>query len=215
MQIIPAILTDDLAEFQSLEKEARGMVNRIQIDVIDNKFAPNTTIDPLTLKNLIANLNLDFHLMVKDPVEWISHCILQKENRIIGQIEFMPSQANFVHSVISAGCLPGLAVDLPTSLAKLDQEILPQVAVVLLMSVPAGWDHQQFSLDVWAKIEKLVKLRSELGLNFKICIDGGVTRELVTHMAEEGVDEVAVGKRIFTQSLKENLHLFLEGNTHG
>src|SRR5260221_2078995 len=209
MKIIPAILTNDLDQLVELEKEAEGVVDRIQIDVIDHKFADNSTVDPSLLKNLNPNLDLDFHLMVKDPIEWIDHCVLKPKNRIIGQIAFMQSQKDFVEKVQRENCLAGLAVDLVTPIKNLDQEILPKVDVVLLMSVPAGFAGQEFSLEIWDKNERLVKIRSELNLKFKICIDGGVTKELVQQMAKAQVDEVAVGRRIFEPDLKQNLESFI------
>jgi len=207
--IIPAILTNDLDQLVELEKQAEGIVDRIQIDVIDHKFADNSTVDPSLLKNLNPNLDLDFHLMVKDPIEWIDHCVLKPKNRIIGQIEFMQSQKDFVEKVLRENCLAGLAIDLITPVKSLHQEILPKVDVVLLMSVPAGFAGQEFSLEIWDKIERLVKIRSELNLKFKICIDGGVTKELVQQMAKAQVDEVAVGRRIFEPDLKQNLESFI------
>ncbi len=133
------------------------------------------------------------------------------KNRIIGQIEFMENQKEFVDRVISMGSLPGLGVDLVTPIEKLDQSVLSKVDVILLLSVPAGFGGQEFDLNVWPKIEKLVKIRTELNLKFKICIDGGITQELVKQMETQGVDEVTVGKRIFEPDLKTNLKLFTDG----
>jgi ribulose-phosphate 3-epimerase len=211
MKIIPAILTDDLNELIALEKKSVGLVDRIQIDVIDNKFANNITIDPSVLRNIQTNLNLDFHLMVKSPVEWISHCIRSEasaEDRVIGQIEFMESQKEFVNKVISSGNLAGLAIDLPTPLENLDQSVLTDVDVVLLLSVKAGAGGQEFNLDTFEKIKKLIEIRKSLNLNFKLCIDGGITKELMHQINNLGVDEVVVGKRIFEPDLKQNLEDF-------
>ncbi len=210
MKIIPAILTDDIGQLASLTEIAEGVVSRVQIDIIDNKFAPNSTVDPAVLKNVNTILDLDFHLMVKDPIEWVDHCIpveISKTNktRIIGQIEYMENQKNFIEKIESAKCLAGLGVDLATPISKLDVNVLPKVEVILLMSVPAGFAGQQFDLNVWEKIKALVELRKKSNLNFKICIDGGVTKELINEMELLGVNEVAVGKRIFDPDLKSNL----------
>ncbi len=211
MLIIPSILTNDENEMRILLETAEKVVERVQIDVIDHKFANNLTVDPEILKKAHTFLHLDFHLMVKGPIDWIDHCITGSKNRIIGQIEEMESQSQFVEKVINTGSIPGLAVDLPTSIEKLDQNILSKVEVVLLMSVKAGWGGQEFDLETFGKIEKLVKIRKELNLNFKILVDGGVTKELVSEMQHQGVDEVAVGQRIFHPSLEENLKLFKNG----
>ena len=205
MKIIPSILTNDLHKLTDLEKKSESIVDRIQIDVIDNKFANNSTVDPSVLKDLEIKLNLDFHLMVKDPIEWIDHCLSKPENRIIGQIEFMQNQSEFVDKVKASGSLAGLAIDLPTPIENIDQGVLDKVDVVLLMSVQAGFGGQEFSLDTFPKIEKLAKIRSELNLNFKICVDGGINKQLIKDLENLGVDEVAIGQRIFEPDLKQNL----------
>ncbi|HWA52395.1 MAG TPA: hypothetical protein VG895_05070 [Patescibacteria group bacterium] len=208
MKIIPAILTDDISELTSLENKAEGIVDRIQIDVIDNKFANNSTVDPAVLKNITTVLNLDFHLMVKDPVEWVEHCVPNSANRMIGQIEFMQNQMEFVDKVKATTTEAGLAIDLDTPIEKVSQNVLPKLDVLLLMSVKAGFGGQEFDLSVFDKIKAANELRHKLNLNFKLLVDGGVTVELVHEMESLGVDEVAVGKRIFEPSLVDNLKLF-------
>ena len=209
MLIIPAILSNDPAEIRVLlEKCETAGVERAQIDVIDNKFADNLTVDPLILKQIHTFINLDFHLMVKGPIDWIDHCLQGPKTRIIGQIEYMENQADFIRKIKENGSLAGLALDLNTPPDKLDQNALKDVDVVLLMSVPAGFGGQEFDMAVWEKVDIVAQLRSSLNLNFKILIDGGVTKELVNQMQKSGVDEAAVGRRIFEPDLKENLEVF-------
>lgn len=215
MIVIPAILTNDLNELTDLLLKAEKGTDRVQIDVIDGKFVENSTIDPEVLKNISTFLNFDFHLMVSEPIDWIEKCRQGEKNRIIGQIENMKSQAEFVQKVKENKFMAGLAVDLETPIEKLEEKILPQVDLILLMSVKAGWGGQEFNLDVWDKIKKVVELRKKLNANFKISVDGGVTKELVMEMAGQGVDEVFVGRRIFEPDLKENLKLFNSGQEYG
>src|SRR5579859_7539206 len=132
MKIIPAILTNDLSELTSLINKGEGAVNRVQIDVIDRQFADNITVDPTILKNIATSLNLDFHLMVKGPIDWIDHCVMSKNNRIIGQIEAMENQDEFVQKVIGMGSLPGLGVNIATPIDDIGQKVLSKLAVVLL-----------------------------------------------------------------------------------
>src|SRR5260221_4389995 len=118
MKIIPSILTNDFIELNDLISKAETAVDRVQIDVLDDQFANNITIDRTVLKNISTFLNLDFHLMVKNPVDWINHCLSGKKNRIIGQIEEMKSQVEFVEEVISLDSTPGLGLDLDTPVSK-------------------------------------------------------------------------------------------------
>ncbi len=207
MIIIPSILTNDKDELSLLLSKAEDVVERVQIDVVDHKFADNLTVDPEILKTIKTNLDLDFHLMVKNPIEWVDHCIQGGEHRIIGQIELMENQKAFVEKVITDSKV-GLAIDLPTPIERLDQDVLSNVNVILLMSVKAGWGGQEFDLEVFSKIEKLDRLRKELKLRFRICVDGGVTKKLVEDMEKAGVDEVAIGRRILEGDLEANLKMF-------
>jgi len=211
MIVIPAILTNDLDELTALLLKAERATDRVQIDVIDGKFAENETIDPQVLKNISTFLNFDFHLMVDEPVDWIDKCRSGEKNRVIGQIEMMKSQGEFVQKVKERRFLAGLAIDLETPVEKLDEKVLPLVDLILLMSVKAGWGGQEFNLDVWDKIKSAVEMRKKLDADFKITVDGGVTKELISEMAGQGVNEVFVGRRIFEPDLKENLKLFNNG----
>jgi pentose-5-phosphate-3-epimerase len=68
MEIIPAILTNDPSELKKLLGMAEGKAKRVQIDIIDGEFVDNKTVEPLVLENIETNLDLDFHLMVGEPV---------------------------------------------------------------------------------------------------------------------------------------------------
>lgn len=210
MQIIPAILTSDLNEFTTLLSKAEIVVDRVQIDCIDGQYVTNTTVDPEVLKNIATNINFDFHLMVKEPINWISKCVNNPKTRIIGQIEFMQNQNDFINTVKKTSALAGLGIDLATAIEKLDETVLLNLDLLLIMSVNAGFDHQEFDLNVWDKIKKAVELRRSKNAKFKITVDGGVTKEIIRQMEGLGVDEVYVGKRIFDPDLKDNLRLFSE-----
>jgi ribulose-phosphate 3-epimerase len=205
MEIIPSILTNDLREVEEKITRAEGVVKRIQIDVIDGQFAPNKTFDPSLLEDFETDLNIDFHLITKEPKLWVEKAVRAQAERIIGQIEHMTDQVEFVGKVQELGLLVGLAVDLDTPVSGLDPAILADLDVVLLMSVPAGFGGQEFDPRVHGKIKELVKIREKDKSPFRICIDGGVTEEIMADLVEEGVDEVIVGRRLFEGDLAENI----------
>jgi ribulose-phosphate 3-epimerase len=211
MIIVPAILTNDLGEFTTLIAKAEKATNRVQIDVIDDKFSNNKTVDPELLKNISTFLSFDFHLMVSQPIDWINKCINKETNTLIGQIEMMKDQNEFVDKVKEAGSLAGLGVDLDTPIEKLNKDALLKIDLILLMSVKAGFGGQEFDLATWDKIKEVVELRKQLNAKFKITVDGGITKEIVNQMKNYGVDEVYVGRRIFEPDLRENLKQFDNG----
>lgn len=204
MEIIPSILTNDLREVEEKLARAETIVPKVQIDVIDGQFVSNKTFDPTLLENFETDLNLDFHLMTKEPILWVEKVARAQAERVIGQIEKMTDQLEFVGKVQEVGLSVGLAVDLATPVSSLDPTILRDLDVVLLMSVPAGFGGQEFDPRVHDKIRELIKLRKKDSSPFKICVDGGITEEIIAGLAKEEVDEIIVG-RLFHGDLAENL----------
>ena len=147
VEIIPSILTSDPNELRALISRCEGVVERVSIDIIDGKFAANKTIDPTVLSAIDTNLKLDFQLMVIEPVNWIEKCVSAGADRIIGHIEHMTSQTEFIGKVQEVGAQIGLGLDLETPVDKLDPLILTNLDVVLVMSVPAGFGGQEFSVE--------------------------------------------------------------------
>ncbi len=191
-----------------LKRIEEAKVERAQIDIIDGVFAKNKTIDPSTLENLDLDLNLDFHLMVKEPINWVERCVRGGADRIIGQIEMMTDQTGFVGKVQEVGKYVGLAIDLKTPVTSIDETIINNLDAVLVMSVAAGFGWQEFDLSALLKINELDKIRERDKTPFRIIDDGGVTMEWIDEVHRAGVDEVVIGKRLFEGDLKTNIEKF-------
>lgn len=205
VEVIPAILTDSATEALEKLSVCEDVVKRVQIDIIDGVYADNRTIDPANLGKLETSLALDFHLMVKDPINWVEKCANAGADRIIGQIEMMGSQKEFLERVQLTNLRVGLAIDIDTPVSELDPLVLNNLDVVLVMSVKAGFGGQKFDKSVIGKIRELDEIRIRDKTPFKICVDGGETEEVIddTHFA--GADEVVVGKLLFNGDLAENI----------
>ncbi len=208
VEIIPAILTADIREVEEKLKRSEGIVRRVQIDIIDGVFAQNRTIEPSALEAIETDLSLDFHLMTKEPVDWVEKAARGGADRIIGQVEMMGSQVEFVGKVSEIGLSVGLAIDLNTEIETLDPVVLTNLDVVLVMAVKAGWGGQKFDRSVLDKVKRLDEIRVHDKSPFRLCVDGGETLETIeaTHFA--GADEVAIGQRIFAGDLAKNIEAF-------
>jgi len=205
VEIIPAILTASPDELVGMIEACEGKVKKVQIDIIDGQFAENKTIEPTALENIDTRLLLDFHLMTKEPINWVEKCVRGGADRIIGQIEMMQDQQGFVGKVQEVGAYVGLAIDLDTHLSKLDPTILNNLDAVLVMSVKAGLGGQKFEEKVFDKLKKLDEIRSRDETPFKIIVDGGVGEGSIEKLRQIGVDEVAIGKGIFKGDVGENI----------
>ena len=204
-EVFPAILTNDPLKLKELINKAEEVVNGVQIDIIDGQFAKNKTIDPSIFETIETNLKLDFHLMTKEPVDWIEKATRAMANRIIGQIEMMENQMEFIEKVIETETLVGLALDIDTPVSELDPEVLISLDAILVMSVPAGFGGQEFDDKVLEKIINLNKEREKENLKYKICVDGGITIKVAKKLVESGADELFIGKRLFDGDLEENI----------
>src|SRR3989304_5184 len=109
----------------------------------------------------------------------------------------MSDQFEFVAKVQEVGISVGLALDLKTAISEIDPNIIKDLDIILLMSVPAGFVGQQFDDKVIKKIKELAALRSKNHLSFKIHLDGGVKPEKINTLEDLGVDEVSIGKHVF------------------
>jgi ribulose-phosphate 3-epimerase len=138
-KIIPTILTKSEEDLKRRIKTLEDLVDRVQIDVVDGVFAPNQTLSLEAISQIETSLSLDIHLMVDEPSGWIDKCLQIMSRRVIGQIEKMADQEEFVTEVVQVGMEAGLAVDLVTRIKTLSHQALSSVDLVLLLAVRAGF----------------------------------------------------------------------------
>lgn len=208
LNIIPSILTDSSAEAFDLISKCEGVVDRIHIDIIDGQFANNKTVYPEIFQDLNTALMIDYHLMVKKPINWLEKCLLGQVDRVIAQVEMMEDQLAFVTKATELGMQVGLAIDLDTPVSSIDETILTDLDVVLVMSVKAGFGGQQFHPEALEKVKQLVEIAKQDATPFKICVDGGETLDTIDDTIEAGADEVSIGRRLFDGDLAVNVETF-------
>ena len=205
IKIIPSILTDDPSELREMIEITERSCGRVSIDIIDGVFAQNKTVDPTVLKDIDTYLKLDFQLMVKDPIKWVEKCANVGADRIIGHVEMMKDQRAFVGKVQKIGLSPGLALDLETSINKIEPGLIDSLDVILVMSVKAGFGGQDFQEKVLSKLSRLVRLTAARNASFKIHVDGGVNFDNIKDIKVSGADEVSVGRALFKGDLIGNI----------
>ena len=210
VQIVLAIWTDDPKEAVDLALAAKGKVERIQVDICDGQFADYKTVGPEVFGDLNLRLKRDFHLMVKEPVNWVEKCARVGADRVIGQIEMMTSQPEFVKKVQEVGCQVGLAIDIETPVEQIDNSILFDLNAILVMNYPTGVKGETFDGRVLTKIEKLETLRRKDETPFKIISDGGVNKDNIKSLTLAGADEVIAGRSLHQGDITENINVLLE-----
>lgn len=207
MIVIPTILTNDPAELVTLVSKAEGQTKYLQIDINDGSFLGQgyKTIDPDSLQEIDTEIFLDFHLMVREPINWVEKCVRSGGDRIIGHIERMSDQRTFIGKCQEAGVRVGLALDIDTPVENIDPSVVTDLDIILLMDYKAGVGGQEFDRRVIEKIKKLVTFKKSDPTPFSICCDGGIRMDTMKLVYEAGADEVAIGRWLFEGSVKDNI----------
>lgn len=195
IQIIPAILTDDIDDFEEKLKLVEQHVDRVQIDYVDGYFSPEVSCcEARYIREIDTQVGLEVHLMVVDPASQVRAWAETGVERIIGHIEEMEDQVAFVEKVAEYGLSVGLALNLDTSLSHLEKSLLPSLDVVLLMAHEVGIQGgTPLNPDIFARIKKL----KEMAPHVDIEVDGGVNSENAAQLVEAGASILAVGSDIF------------------
>jgi ribulose-phosphate 3-epimerase len=199
VELLPSILSADFARLaDEVAAAERGGGTTIHVDVMDGHFVPNITIGPPVVKSLrkATKLPLDCHLMIENPDEFIPAFADAGADWVSVHYEACRHLHRSLAHITDHGMKAGVVLN-PATRVNFIKDILPMVHHVLIMSVNPGFGGQQFipfSLD---KIRRLVELRDELGLRFKIEVDGGIAHDTVAQVVQAGADLLVAGNAVF------------------
>lgn len=191
--IVPTIFTKSSSALQERLEQYEALVKRVQLDVADEEFTSQSTLGADKLISCATMLIKDVHLMTVEPIEWLELCAEEGVKTVIGQIEHMSSQKEFVGEAKNLGLRVGLAVDLETSFEDLEWSVAEGVDQLLVMTVRAGQEGQKLSQEGL----KRVKLIREKGFMKEVCVDGGVNEMTIRACVKAGADVLAVGSALW------------------
>ena len=200
-----SILASDFAHLaDEVAAAQRGGGTIVHIDVMDGHFVPNITFGPPVVKALrpITKLPLDCHLMIENPDAYIPAFAQAGANMISVQQEACRNLHRTLQHITEHKVLPGVVINPATPVDTL-VEVLPMVHFVLVMSVNPGFGGQQFLPLAVEKIAYLAALRKEMGLNFRIEVDGGVALDTVASVVQAGAELLVAGSAVFEKGRTE------------
>jgi ribulose-phosphate 3-epimerase len=199
VQLLPSILSADFAHLADQVAAAeRGGGTVIHVDVMDGHFVPNITIGPPVVKSLrkATRLPLDCHLMIAHPNEFIPAFAEAGADWVSVHYEACTHLHRTLQLIAQHGMRPGVVLN-PATPVELIVEVLPMVHHVLIMSVNPGFGGQEFIPFSLKKLRRLAELRQELGLAFKIEVDGGVAHDTVAAIVQAGAELLVAGNAVF------------------
>ena len=199
IKISPSILSADFARLgeEVRAAEAAG-ADMLHIDVMDGHFVPNITIGPAVVAaiNKITDLPLDVHLMIEDPDKFLLDFVEAGADYLTVHAEASTHLHRSVHWIKEHGVKAGVSINPATPIWYLD-DILPDLDMVLLMSVNPGFGGQAFIPFVLEKVKAIKTIIKQKGLNAVIEIDGGVKLDNAKEIAGAGADILVMGSAFF------------------
>jgi ribulose-phosphate 3-epimerase len=205
VELAPSILSADFARLaEEVAAAERGGGTVIHVDIMDGHFVPNITIGPPVVASLrkATKLPLDCHLMIENADEFIPAFAEAGANWVSVHYEACRHLHRTLEHIRDHGMEPAVVLN-PATRVNLIRDILPMVHHVLIMSVNPGFGGQkfiEFSLD---KIRELARIRAEMGLTFKIEVDGGVAHDTVARVVQAGAEILVAGNAVFGEGRAE------------
>jgi ribulose-phosphate 3-epimerase len=199
VELLPSILSADFAHLADQVAAAeRGGGTVIHVDIMDGHFVPNITIGPPVVASLrkATRLPFDCHLMIENADEFIPAFADAGADWVSVHYEACRHLHRSLELIAQHGMKPAVVLN-PATRVDLITDILPMVHHVLIMSVNPGFGGQEFIEFSLKKIQRLAELRQELGLAFRIEVDGGVAHDTVARIVQAGADLLVAGHAVF------------------
>lgn len=201
--INPSILS---ADFVNLQAELARIANAdaVHVDVMDNRFVPNLTIGLPVVERIqqVSPVPLDAHLMIADVDRWAPLYADAGLDSVTFHVEASDAPIKLARELRARGAKAGMALR-PATAIEPYLDMLPELDMLLIMTVEPGFGGQAF-LDV--TLPKIRRARAAIegsGVNVAIQVDGGITEETITRAAEAGANIFVAGSAVYGKASPE------------
>ncbi|UUM12816.1 D-allulose 6-phosphate 3-epimerase [Proteiniclasticum sp. QWL-01] len=191
----PSLMCMDILRVKETLDVLNRRANLLHVDIMDGHFVKNITLSPDFVKGIrpATDLEIDCHLMVTDPADYVEALAKAGATYICPQAETINSQAfRIINQIKSLGCKFGVVLNPATPLDYI-KEYIHKVDKITIMSVDPGFAGQPFIPEMLHKVREAKRLKDENGYGYLIEIDGSCNERTFKDMYEAGVEVFIVG----------------------
>ena len=198
VQISPSLLASDFARLADEAEAVAEAADWLHVDVMDGHFVPNITIGLPVVEALRkhARLPLDCHLMIEDPDRWAPSYAEAGAGNVTIHVEAAAAPVRTLRMIRAAGARAGIGINPGTAIEPY-ADLLPEVDLVLIMTVEPGFGGQPFLDLVLPKIRRTRDLIRRHGGQIWLQVDGGVGMDTIGRCAEAGADVFVAGTAVY------------------
>ena len=200
IEIAPSVLAADFARLGDQIAEAdEGGADYIHLDVMDGHFVPNLTFGVPIIASVRGSTEavFDVHMMVDSPEDYIDELAAAGADIITVHVEAVDQLHQVIKQIKDSGTLAGLALSPATPVTTL-QDILPELDLVLIMSVNPGFGGQSFIPNTIGKIEQVRRMLDDNGLTAKLEVDGGIGPDNAEDVVTAGARVLVAGSAVYS-----------------
>ena len=200
--VSPSVLACNFAELAAeLQAAEQAEADMIHLDIMDGHFVPNITFGPPVVASMrkCTRLPFDVHLMLVHPDRYVEPFAKAGADHITFHIESECDPLAVARQIHEQGCSAGLTLN-PGTPASALEAVLPEIDMVLVMSVEPGFGGQKFQPEMLRKTTEIYNMLRRIGSRAHIEIDGGITHDNVRDAAAAGANVIVAGTAVFRAS---------------